>query len=117
VSNSAPALATESAVRETISQWYARAAVACSPFIFPESRFRMRWEGDELAGPLENARHWLESNPCPDPVVGAHLRAMLVAYGEMPGVSVPRIMELRNTIEQHARAIDRRRMPRDSHSH
>jgi hypothetical protein len=73
----------------------------------------MRWLGDELVGPLENARQWLEDNPCPDDGIGAHLRAMLVAYSEMPGASVPCMMELRDRIEQHARAIDRKQAPLD----
>jgi hypothetical protein len=74
----------------------------------------MRWEGDELIGPLAEARRWLEDNPCPDPAVSAHLRAMLVAYSEMPGVPLPRVMELRRAIEHHAQAIERRRTPRDA---
>jgi hypothetical protein len=72
----------------------------------------MRWLDDELVGPLESARHWLEDNPCPDGAVGAHLRAMLDAYSEMPGAPVTRMIELRNSIENHAHAIDRRRAPR-----
>jgi hypothetical protein len=85
--------------------------VACSPFIFPESRFRMRWLGDELVAPLEEARHWLDDNPCPDEEIGEHLRAMLVAYSKMPGATVLQMMELRNVIQQHAEAVDRRSAP------
>jgi hypothetical protein len=75
-------LATKSAESESASasRWYNRAADACFPFIFPESRFRMRWAGDELVGPLEAAERWLEDNPSPDQMMDAHLRAVLSAY-------------------------------------
>jgi hypothetical protein len=101
---------TKSAASESAStaRWYSRATDACFPFIFPESRFRMRWTGDELVGPLEAAQRWLEDNPSPDNTMDAHLRAMLGAYREMPGASVPRMMELRNSIEYHAQALVRR---------
>jgi hypothetical protein len=98
---------------ETTDDWYSRATTACSPFIFPESRFRMRWPGDDLVGPLENARHWVDTNPCPDDAIDTHLRTMLDAYAEMQGATVGHMMELRDQIEQHAQAIDRRRTPRD----
>jgi hypothetical protein len=74
----------------------------------------MRWVGDELDGPLENARRWLDDNPCPDEAIGTHLRAVLVAYAQMPGASVPRMMELRDGIAEHAVAIDRRQTPRST---
>jgi hypothetical protein len=72
----------------------------------------MRWPGDELVGPLEKARRWLEDNPCPDEAIGEHLRAMVVAYSEIPGATVPRMMELRDIIQHHAKAVDRRDAPR-----
>jgi hypothetical protein len=76
----------------------------------------MRWADDDLVGPLESALHWLDDNPCPDEAVSAHLRAILAAYSEMPGATVPRIMELRNSIERHAHAIDRRQKPSNADS-
>jgi hypothetical protein len=72
----------------------------------------MRWVHDDLDGPLEDAQSWLDDHPCPDEAIGAHLRAVLAAYAEMPGASVPRMMALRESIEKHASAIDRRQTPR-----
>jgi hypothetical protein len=68
--------------------------------------------GDELAGPPENSRSWIEWNPCPDELIGSHLRAVLLAHSEMPGASVPRMMALRDNIGQQTRAIDRQQTPR-----
>jgi hypothetical protein len=36
---------------------------------------------------------------------------MFLAYAELPGATVSRMLELRGTIEQHAKAIDRRNYP------
>jgi hypothetical protein len=74
----------------------------------------MCWVGDELVGPLKTAPRWPADNSSPDGTIGEHLRTMLVAYGEMPGGSVLRMMELRDRIEQRARAIDRQRAQGDT---
>jgi hypothetical protein len=97
---------------DAISQWYYRATAACAPFLFPESRFRTPWTGDDLPGDVEAARRWLQENPCPDASLDQHLEAILDAYAEMPTATVKRVMELRESIEVHAMALDRRRMPR-----
>jgi hypothetical protein len=96
-----------------INQWYYRATAACAPFLFPESRFRTPWTGDDLPGAVEAARRWLRENPSPDPSLDQHLEAMLDAYAEMPTATVSRVMELRESIEVHAKVLDRRRKPRE----
>jgi hypothetical protein len=104
--------ATEPLTADTVSLWYKRAASACDPFIFPESRFRTPWMNDELASVLQAARKWLRDNPCPDTSIGLHLQAILDAYAEMPAATVGRVMELRDVIESHGKEVDRRRSSR-----
>jgi len=98
---------------DAINQWYYRATAACAPFLFPESRFRTPWTGDDLPGAVESARQWLRENPCPDASLDQHLEAILDAYTEMSTATVSRVMELRESIGEHAKTLDRRRAPRD----
>jgi hypothetical protein len=98
---------------DAINQWYYRATAACAPFLFPESRFRTPWTGDDLPADVETARQWLRENPCPDASLDQHLEAILDAYAEMPTATVSRVMELRESIGEHAKVLDRRRTPRD----
>ena len=98
---------------QAINQWYTRAAVACAPFLFPESRFRMPWTGDDLPAAVEAARQWHRENPCPDGLVDQHLETILDAYDEMANATVARVMEIRDIIEVHTAALDRRRKPRN----
>ena len=98
---------------DAINQWYYRATAACAPFLFPESRFRTPWTGDDLPGAVESARQWLRENPCPDASLDQHLEAILDAYAEMSTATVSRVMELRESIGEHAKVLDRRRAPRD----
>jgi hypothetical protein len=104
---------TDNPTADPINQWYYRATAACAPFLFPESRFRSPWTGDDLPGAVEAARTWLRENPSPDPSLDQHLEAMLDAYAEMPTATVSRVMELRESIEAHAKVLDRRRTPRE----
>jgi hypothetical protein len=104
---------TDSSNLDAINQWYYRATAACAPFLFPESRFRTPWTGDDLPADVETARRWLRENPCPDASLDQHLEAILDAYAEMPTATVSRVMELRESIAVHASALDRRRQPRD----
>jgi hypothetical protein len=97
---------------ETISEWYSRATIACTPFIFPESRFRSPWVDDQFAEDVRRVRRWLTDNPCPDASVGSHLAAMLNSYAEMSAASVSRLMELREIVELHSKFVDRRAVPR-----
>jgi hypothetical protein len=97
---------------DAISQWYYRATAACAPFLFPESRFRTPWTGDDVPGAVEAARRWLRENPSPDASLDQHLAAILDAYAEMTTATVARVMELRESIAVHAEALDRRRFPR-----
>jgi len=90
----------QKATSESTSQWYKRASAACHSFKFLES------------DALECAR-WITDNPCPDPSMGRHLEAMLVAYAEMQDVTVAEAVELREVIEQHAVVVDRRQDARD----
>ena len=101
---------------DAINQWYYRATAACAPFLFPESRFRTPWTGDDLPAAVEAARQWLRENPCPDASLDQHLEAILDAYVEMPTATVSRVMQLRESIEEHAKVLDRRRLPRDEPS-
>jgi hypothetical protein len=104
---------TGSPTADAINQWYYRATAACAPFLFPESRFRTPWTGDDMPAAVEAARRWVRENPCPDTSLDQHLEAILDAYAEMPTATVSRVMELRESIEVHAKALDRRRLPRD----
>lgn len=103
---------TERATADAIDQWYKRATSACAPFLFPESRFRNPWTDDELPGAVAAARRWHEQNPCPDPSLDEHLAAILDAYAEMAVATVARVMEIREDIAHHARALDRRKLSR-----
>jgi len=107
---------TDNPSANPINQWYYRATAACAPFLFPESRFRTPWTGDDLPGAVEAARRWLRENPSPDPSLDQHLEAMLDAYAEMPTATVSRVMELREDIELHTKVLDRRRQPREQPS-
>ena len=69
-------------------------------------RFRTPWGGGELAAAVETAHDWLIAHPCPDPSISGHLTALLNAYAEMPHATVARVMELRETIGQHAQALN-----------
>jgi hypothetical protein len=102
----------ERASADAIDQWYKRATSACAPFLFPESRYRNPWTDDELPGALAAARRWHEQNPCPDPSLDEHLSAILDAYAEMAVATVARVMEIREDIALHAKALDRRKLPR-----
>jgi hypothetical protein len=62
---------------------------------------------------VEAARQWLRENPSPDPALDQHLEAILDAYAEMPSATVSRVMDLRESIALHAKALDRRRSPRE----
>jgi hypothetical protein len=104
---------TENSTADAINQWYYRATAACAPFLFPESRFRTPWTGDDLPAAVEAAREWLRENPCPDASLDHHLEAILDAYAEMRNATVSRVMELRESIAEHAKVLDRRRKPRD----
>lgn len=98
---------------DLLSEWYRRAAVACDPFIFPESRYRCPWVNEELSSGIESAGLWLRENPCPDTSIGEHVRAMLNAYAQMTTATVTRLMELREIIGLHSKFVDRRTVPRD----
>src|SRR5579862_4107914 len=50
---------TRTETAEAISQWYARASVACTPFIFPEARFRSPWVDDQFSDDLQRVRRWV----------------------------------------------------------
>ena len=101
---------------QAISQWYTRATSACAPFLFPESRFRTPWTGDDLPGAVEVARQWHRENPCPDGSLDHHLESILDAYAEMGSATVARVMEIRDDIEAHSKALDRRQTPRKRRS-
>jgi hypothetical protein len=101
---------------DAIEHWYRRATTACAPFLFPESRFRNPWTDDELPGAVEAARRWHQQNPCPDASLDEHLEAILDAYAEMSVATVSRVMEIREVIELHAKALDRRKMSREGPS-
>ena len=88
-----------------LSAWYA-AAGSIWELLSPEMRFRTPWGGGELAAAVEEAHHWLIAHPCPDPAISEHLTALLNAYAEMPRATVARVMELRETIGQHAQALN-----------
>ena len=103
---------TDRATTDAIDQWYKRATSACAPFLFPESRYRNPWTNDELPAAVVAARRWHEQNPCPDASLDVHLDAILDAYAEMSVATVARVMEIREDIERHARALDRRQAPR-----
>ena len=104
--------ATEGPTAEATAQWYKMAISACDPFLFPESRFRTLWMDDDLGRVLENARQWLQDNPCPVTSIGSHLQVILDAYSEMTSATVARVMELRGVIELHGKEVDRRRATR-----
>ena len=87
-----------------MSAWYASAG-SIWELLSPEMRFRTPWGGGELAAAVETAQHWLIDHPCPDPLIGGHLTALLNAYAEMPNATVARVIELRETIGQHAQAL------------
>jgi hypothetical protein len=109
-------MSPDRATADAINQWYYRATAACAPFLFPESRFRTPWTGDDLPSDVEAARTWLRENPCPDASLDQHLEGILDAYAEMQAATVSRVMELREIIAQHAKALDRRRAPRENAS-
>jgi hypothetical protein len=50
---------------ETISGWYSRATINCTPFIFTEWRFRSPWVDDQFGEDVRRVRGWLTDNPCP----------------------------------------------------
>jgi hypothetical protein len=104
---------TDNTAHDAVTQWYYRATAACAPFLFPESRFRTPWTGDDLPSDVEAARQWLRENPSPDAALDQHLEAILDAYAEMPSATVSRVMDLRESIALHAKALDRRRSPRE----
>jgi hypothetical protein len=90
---------------EELSQWQGRARSAWQPFFFAEMRFRTFWGDAELMDNIQNVRRWLVENPCPDDSVRRHFEGMLNAYTEMASASVPRLMELRDEIEQHTKVL------------
>jgi hypothetical protein len=92
-------------------QWYQRARMACEQFIFASMRYRTPWIDQELLGVLAQAREWHRANPSPDPSMGAHLGAILDAYGEMTTATVARVMELRQAVERHVSAMDSWKLP------
>lgn len=102
----------QKATPESTSQWYQRASAACHSFKVLESHHRALWVDDASSDALECAR-WITDNPCPDPSMGRHLEAMLVAYAEMQDATVAEAVELREVIEQHAVVVDRRQDARD----
>jgi hypothetical protein len=104
------------AATQAINKWYTRAVTACAPFLFPESRFRMPWTGEDVPAAVEAARQWHRENPCPDGSLDQHLESILDAYGEMANATVARVMEIREIIEVHTTALDRRRKPRTRRS-
>jgi hypothetical protein len=75
-------------------------------------RFRTFWGDVELMENIRNARRWLVENPCPDESMGGHFESMLNAYAEMASATVPRLMELRDEIEQHTRVLWHPESPR-----
>jgi hypothetical protein len=107
---------TDQSTTEPTSQWYYSATAACAPFLFPESRFRTPWTEDDLPTAVEAARQWHRENPCPDASLDHHLESILDAYSEMASATVARVMEIREDIEAHAKALDRRRTPRKRRS-
>jgi hypothetical protein len=102
----------EETVATRVDQWYKRAATACAPFLYPESRFRTPWTGDELPELVARARLWHQDNPCPDELVDHDVTVILDAYSEMATATVARFMELRETIKDHAAALEERRAHR-----
>jgi hypothetical protein len=103
---------TDSPTANAIDQWYKRATSACAPFLFPESRYRNPWTDDELPSAVAAARSWHQQNRCPDASLDEHLEAILDAYAEMSVATVARVMEIREVIDSHAKALDRRKLPR-----
>jgi hypothetical protein len=75
--------------------------------MFAEARFRTPWVDDEFASTIWATRQWLSEHPCPDRLLGQHFEEMLAAYGEMTSATVARVMELRENIKDHVKAIDR----------
>ena len=104
-----PSGETEPFTAVKIDEWYKKATAACAPFLYPESRFRTPWTGDELPEAVRAARRWHEQNPCPDAELDRHLTSILDAYSEMASATVARVMELREAIYTDAKALDRRR--------
>jgi hypothetical protein len=92
-----------------VDQWYKRATTGCAPFLYPESRFRTPWTGDDLPESVAVARRWHAENPCPDEAWDQHLTAILDAYAEMSVATVARVMELREVIHHHVKAFDRQK--------
>jgi hypothetical protein len=92
-----------------VDQWYERATTGCAPFLYPESRFRTPWTGDDLSESVAEARRWHELNRCPNHDLDEQFTAILDAYAEMSVATVARVMELREVIHRHLRAFDRRK--------
>jgi hypothetical protein len=65
---------------------------------------------------VEVARQWHRENPCPDSSLDPHLESILDAYTEMASATVARVMEIREDIEAHTKALDRRQEPRKRRS-
>ena len=101
-----PRWATEDEALDKTVQWYRRARFACEPFMFAEARFRTPWVDDEFAATIRTARQWLSDHPCPDGSLGRHFVEMLGAYAEMTSATVARVMEIRVSIEEHAKAFE-----------
>jgi hypothetical protein len=99
------------ATAEATVQWYKRARMTCEQFIFASMRYRTPWVDEELLGELHHSREWHQANPSPDPSMGAHLWAILDAYGEMTTATVARMMELRQAVERHVSAMDSWNVP------
>jgi hypothetical protein len=106
-----PHRAFQIAQADATFQWYERARMACEQFIFASMRYRTPWIDEELLGDLAHARQWHRANPSPDPSMGAHLGAILEAYGEMTTATVARVMELRRAVERHVSAMDSWKVP------
>jgi hypothetical protein len=85
--------------------------MACEQFIFASMRYRTPWVDEELLGELQHSGEWLRAHPSPDPSMGVHLWAILDAYGEMTTATVARVMELRQSVEQHVSAMDSWKVP------
>jgi hypothetical protein len=99
---------SESGVGEKADEtavWWKRARQLWNPIFFRQRRFSNPWGDYELMLDVARAREWLNSDPCPDATLAAHLDAMLNAYGEMPTATVERLVELRHSIGVHAEAI------------
>jgi hypothetical protein len=107
-----PSGETEPLAAANLDEWYKKATVACAPFLYPESRFRTPWTGDELTEAVVAARKWHEQNPCPDELLDKNLTSILDAYSEMAFATVARVMELRESILSDAKAFERRKTPR-----